>query len=171
MSSCCGQAPWLPTVWYELLALAVAMRGYLALRALRDYAKERTHSMCEDAATGATQMLPPPLSWRVALKLLYSQRPVLLQDTNVTRIASLTGRSASAASCCLPRSPARCGCGCLPRLAARSLVPQVSCLAGVFVWSFFTLAFAMHVAERDCNPAFEDCTRCDPRASGAGGGT
>ena len=104
-------APWLPAAWYELAALAVAARAYLGVRALRDYAKERTHAMCEDAAAGSTQMLPPPLSWRVALKLLYSQRPV-------------------------------------------------SCLAGVFVWSFFTLAFAMHVAERDCNVVFEDCARC-----------
>ena len=97
-------SPWFNSIVFELLAMCILCRIYLALRALRDFSKRRTQRD-SDAASLRPQLVPP-LSWRVCFKLLYQQHPL-------------------------------------------------RCITGIFIYSFLTISYLMHIMERDCNPAFE----------------
>ena len=65
-------APWLPALWYEVMSLAVSVRFYLLLRALKDWSKESTQL---DTVRGGVFALP--LSWRISFKLLYYRHPLV----------------------------------------------------------------------------------------------
>lgn len=68
--------PWASALWFELLSLLVGGRIYLALRALRDFAKRRAQRDAELHNSVRRPQLVPALSWRVALKLLYQSHPL-----------------------------------------------------------------------------------------------